>query len=288
LQTNPAGVAQLFGEATEATDADVAVAATGVGTRDSGADGWAVNITQAAEQATAQSATLASGITMDETLTIGGTGVTLTAGMSLDDGADLLNSLFAAQHMSIEATVVGDKLQVQHKLWGTSYGIVITSSLDDGAGGTDLGGATAGVAENYTGRDVAGTIGGEAATGRGRTLTADEGTDAAGMVLTVSATSAGDQGLVRVSKGIGARLSDFAGAVTDADYGTLTLATNSISSEIEAIDDEMERLTDSVDRYIEQLQLKFAHMESQMSQSNYLLDWLTMQMDTLSSYGNSN
>lgn len=287
LQTNPAGVARLFGEASEATDADVTVATMAASTRDSGADGWAVNITQAAEQATAQSATLAAGITVDETLTIGGVGVTLTAGMSLDDGASLLNSLFAAQHMSIEATVVGDKLQLQHEMWGTSYGIVVTSSLDDGAGGTDLGGATAGVAENYAGQNVAGTIGGEAATGRGRTLTADEGTVAAGLVLTVSATSAGDQGLVRVSKGIGSRLSSFASAVTDADYGTLTLATNSISSEIEAIDDEIGRLTDSVDRYIEQLQLDFSRMESQMSQSKSLLDWMTMQTDALSSFGRS-
>lgn len=288
LQANPAGVARLFGEASEATSADVAVAGTAASTRDSGADGWAVNITQIAEQATAQSAVLASGITLDETLTIGGVGVTLTAGMSLDDGAELLNSLFTAQHMSIEATVVGDRLQVQHELWGTSYGIVITSSLDDGAGGTDLGGATAGVADNYSGQNVAGTIGGEAATGRGRTLTADDGTDAAGLVLTVTATSAGDQGLVRVSKGIGSRLSSFASAVTNADYGTLTLATNNISSEIEAIDEEMDRLSDSVNRYIEQLQLDFARMESRMSQSNSLLDWMTMQMDALSSFGNSN
>ena len=288
LQANPAGVARLFGEATETTDADVAVFTTAATTRDSGADGWAVSITQVAEQATAQSATLASGITVDETLTIGGVDVTLTAGMSLDDGADRLNSLFTAQHMSIEATVVGDQLQIQHEMWGTSQGIVVTSSLDDGAGGTDLGGATAGVAENYTGQDVAGTIGGEAATGRGRSLTADDGTDAAGLILTVSATSAGDQGLVRVSNGIGARLSSFTSAVTDADYGTLTLATNSISSEIEAIDDEIERLSASVDRYVGQLQLDFARMETQMAQSQNLLDWMTMQMDTLSGSNNSN
>jgi len=135
---------------------------------------------------------------------------------------------------------------------------------------------------------VAGTIGGEAATGRGRSLTADDGTDAAGLILTVSATSAGDQGLVRDSKGIGARLSSFASAVTDADYGTLTLASNSISSEIEAIDDEIERLSASVDRYIGQLQLDFARMEMQMAQSQNLLDWMTMQMDTLSGFGSSN
>ena len=77
-------MARLFGEASEATDADVAVAAMTGNVRDSGADGWAINITQVAEQATGLSATLASGVTVDETLTIGGVGVTLTAGMSLD------------------------------------------------------------------------------------------------------------------------------------------------------------------------------------------------------------
>ncbi len=281
LQSDPVGMQRLFGNASEASNAAVEVYSTSSATRDSGADGWALNITQVATQATALGAEQAGGITADETLRIGGTDVTLTAGMSLTEASDVLNALFTARSMSLEATVEGDRLQIQHELWGASYGVVITSSLDDGAGGTDFGGATAGVAENYTGQDVAGTIDGVAATGRGQQLTAAEGEEAEGLVLTVGVTSTGDAGVVRVSKGIASRLADYTAMVTDATTGSLSRVADGVSAEIEAIGVEIEGLTTDVERYITKLQLDFARMESAMAQSQVLLDWLTMQIDYL-------
>ncbi|HUS81431.1 MAG TPA: flagellar filament capping protein FliD [Armatimonadota bacterium] len=284
LQSDPVGVERLFGKATATTSAQVQYYSSTAATSDSGPDGWAVNITQAAERATALSASLPGGITVDEMLTIGGKSVALTAGMSLDDAADLLNSLFTAQHLSLEAGVVGDRLQIQHELWGASHGAVITSSLDDGSGGTDLGGATAGVAQNYVGEDVAGTIGDMSCTGKGRLLTAAQGTAAAGLTLLVTAETAGDLGVVRVSKGIASRLADYISAATDAKTGSLTRAAEGITAEIEAIDEEIAHLDDEVNRYIQKLQLDFARMEMQMSQSKSLMDWMTLQIDYLPGY----
>ncbi|MEA3402303.1 MAG: flagellar filament capping protein FliD [Armatimonadota bacterium] len=281
LESDPEGIKRLFGVRTDATSAEVEVYEYTLATRDSGASGWAVEVTQIATRPTATSAALSGGIAVDETLTVNGKPVTLTAGMSLQEAADTLNALFNAQNMDMGASVDGDTIVIEHDLYGDSHEIDIESSLDDGSGGTDLGGATAGEIATYTGQDVAGSIDGEAATGSGRLLTAGEGTDAEGLRLRVTAEATGSKGVVLVSKGIAARLSHFVDAVTDADTGSLTRAAGGVSTEIESIDEEIAELEADVDRYIEQLQLDFARMETKMSQSVTLLDWMENQVEYL-------
>jgi len=285
LESNPVGVERLFGVVTDASEAEIEVYGYSSATRDSGSAGYAVEITQVATRGTATSASLPGGITLDETLTIGGTQVTLTAGMSVQDAADLLNSLFSAQHMSMSASVAGDTLQIVHDLWGDAQQIEISSSLDDGAGGTDLGGATAGEAATYDGQDVAGTINGESCTGQGTLLIADDGNaSTAGLTLRVTSEDTGGKGVVRVSKGIAARMTDFIAAATDADTGSLTRASEGIATEIEAIDDQIAKLEADVDRYIADLQIDFAVMEAKMAQSTTLLNWMETQVEQLSGW----
>jgi len=282
LESDPVGVQRLFGFYTETTSAEIDYYSSTSATRDSGPDGYAINITQVATRPTATSAELASGITMDETLTLGGYDITLTNGMSLQDAADLLNSLFSAHDMAMDATVEGNTIKIEHEVWGDSHTIEIKSSLDDGSGGTDLGGATAGEVETYTGQDVAGTINGEDCTGMGRLLTAEDGNEnTEGLMIVVKATTTGDKGVIRVSKGIASRLTDHISAVTDEDTGSLTLAADGVTSEIDAIDEDIEDLNDGLDRYIEDLQVQFARMETAMSQSLSLLEWMTLQIEYL-------
>ncbi len=285
LATDPEGVKRLFGVRTDAGGSAVEVMGYTSATADSGADGWEVQITQEATRATATSASLASGITADETLTVNGKSVGLTAGMTLEAAAERLNALFTAQHMDIEATVETDRLVVKHDLYGNARSISIVSSLDDGTGGTDLGGATAGEAEVSAGFDVAGTIGGHAATGSGRLLTGNSGTGVAGLQLVVSAEAPGSAGVVRVSKGISARMTDLIEVVTD-ENGSLTRAAAGVTTDIEAIDEQIAKIDADVDRYIAQLQIDFAVMEVKMSQSLAMLDWMQNQIETLSGSGN--
>lgn len=280
LATDPEGVKRLFGVRTEATSADVEIMSHSSATQDSGADGWAVEITRVATRATAGSASLASGIAVDEVLTVNGKSVSLDAGMSLAEAADRLNALFSAQHMDIAASVEGDQIVVRHELYGDSHTVEIVSSLDDGAGGTDLGGPTAGEAAVYQGQDVQGTIGGEDATGSGRLLTGGEGTGMEGLQLVVRAGSPGSAGVVRVSKGISSRIADYVEAIT-AENGSLTRAMDGVTTEIESIDERIAAMEEDVDRYIEQLQADFALMETKMSQSLTTLDWMENQMDYL-------
>lgn len=281
LAANPEGLRRLFGERTDATSAFVEIASTTAATPDSGAAGWAVEITQPATQATAASAELPAGIAVDEVLTINGKSVALTAGMSLQDASELLNSLFSAQRMDVTASVDGNRLVLQHDLFGSAHSLTIASSLGSGAGGTELGADAAGDAQTFTGHDVAGTIGGEAATGSGRLLSAAEDSHARGLRLSVSATEAGSLGTVRVSKGIASRMTDFVEAITAPENGSLSRAMSGVTGEISAIDEKIADLEAEVDRYLTKLQSDFAVMETRMSQSLALLDWMEMQVQYL-------
>ncbi len=281
LASDPEGVKRMFGVRTEATDAGVQVTDYSSATQDSGAAGWDVEITQAATRATATSASLSGGITTDEMLTVNGASVSLSAGMTLEEAADQLNALFQAQRMDVTASVDGDSLVMQNDLYGDAHALDISSSLADGAGGTDLGGAAAGDVATYEGRDVAGTIDGETATGNGRVLTGAEDTATEGLQLVVSTESPGSAGVVRISKGIASRLGDYIEAVTD-DNGSLTRATEGVTGDIQAVEEEIAEVEDDVDRYIAQLQSDFAVMETKMSQSQTLLNWMQNQMTTLS------
>ena len=287
LRTDPEGVKRLFGSSSDASG-DVEVFGYSSATMDSGEAGWDVEITQAATRPTATSASLAAGITTDETLALNGKSVTLTAGMSLDQVADALNATFTDERMDIAASVEGDRIVLQHELWGDGHSIEITSSLDHGAGGTDLGGATAGEVASYDGQDVAGTIGGEEATGNGRLLSGARGTAIEGLQIVVSATSAGTVGNVQISRGIAARMTGFLERVTDAESGVLPRAADGQTGEIEAIDERIAALEDDVERYIEQLQSDFALMESKMAQSMTTLDWMKNQMNYLPGSQKSN
>ena len=100
-------------------------------------------------------------------------------------------------------------------------------------------------------------------------------------MIVVKATTTGDKGVIRVSKGIASRLADHISAVTDEDTGSLTLAADGVTSEIDAIDEDIEDLNDGVERYIEDLQVQFARMETAMSQSLSLLEWMTLQIQYL-------
>ncbi len=226
LSENPERVQRLLGTTAWADNSEVEYVASTSATRESGPAGYEVNITQAATRATATSASLPDGITHSETLTFYGTyQFILQPGMSLAQAAEALNAFFENSSLSLSAAVIGDQLVIRHNLYGSNYDIEITSSLDDGVGGSDLGGALAGEAAVYTGRDVAGTINGEPATGNGQWLTGDEGNEnTAGLMLRITSTTTGDKGAVYISKGMGTRLMHYIEGATGDVNGSLTIA----------------------------------------------------------------
>lgn len=281
LEEDPQGVLRLVGTRAECTSGEVSFTEAGLAVGDSGANGYAVNITQAATRATATSTALAGGLTQNETLTINGQyAVLLEQGMTLQQAADKLNTIFEGNGVRIEATVVEDKLQLQSAFYGSSYGINIASSLGDGEGGTGLGGPTAGTPETVYGLNVAGTIGGKAATGSGQWLTGSE-KEVKGLKLQVTSATAGEKGVVRVSQGFGARLSNFCLKATEGTDGLLSRASSSIDDAIKNINKDIAKMEEGVAEYAEALQLKFATAEGVIAKNKTIQQYLTGQLALL-------
>jgi len=280
LASDPQAVARLFGVTAEATSSAVSYVSSTRATQSSGTDGYAVVITTPASRARVQSAELASGITVDETLTFNSEWTAhLYAGMSLEEAAEALNDTFELAGMAVTATVQGNRLVLEHNLYGSDYGFTVASSLDQGAGGTDLGGALAGDPASYTGVDVAGTIGGEEATGDGQYLTGkDDNEHTAGLRLKVTAQTAGNYGVVHFSKGLGQRLVDTIAGLEDPTQGTFARLTESINDQIEAVNDDLERLNDSLDSYLDRMRRSFIAMESALARAQAMSEYMSNQI----------
>lgn len=283
LWANPTGVANMFGTAGDTTDAAITYLSSTSKTVGSSAAGYAVEITQVAEQATATSATLASGITTDETLTFENVcAVQLTTGMTLDQAAEELNSRFQLYELSISASVQDNTIVIQHDNYGANYKFRVKSSLAQGAGGLDIGGATAGTVATYTGANVAGTINGEACTGSGRYLTGASGnatTD--GLMIKVDATTAGSYGAVKVSQGIATRLQRYVETVLDEDSGSVAIAAQGIENDIESLDDEIVRMEESIANYLTKLRSELLAMETAIAQAESMQTYITNQLKGL-------
>lgn len=281
LETNPQGVLRLFTTQGETPHDEVQYMSSTADTGASGAAGYAVNITQAATKATAQTTSFAGGLAQDETLVINEKyTVTVQAGMTPQQVANHLNGILSGNRLPLTASVVDDRVQLQSSFYGSSYGFSIKSSLADGLGGTDLGGASDGQVQTYYGQNVAGTIGGCKAEGYGRLLTATEGA-AKGLKLTIASETTGDKGAVKLSQGFASRLSNYAQQVTGTDTGLVTRATEAVTAEIEELTEQADKMQGGVDRYVEQMQLKFAAMEGVLAKNKSMLSYLTSQISSL-------
>lgn len=287
LEENPEGVMRLLTTQGDTTSSDVEFVSAGTNAADSGAGGYAVNITKNASRATATGDQLLTGIAHNETLTIGGKyNVLLTEGMSLDQACTKLNTVLQGNGTGMTASVVDNRLQIQSNFYGSNYAVNISSSLDDGAGGTGLGGATAGTTAVVYGENVEGTIGGKKAEGWGQWLTGSEGS-VKDLKLKVTGSTIGDKGVVKVSQGLASRLSNYTTQVTDSSSGLVTRATDSITETITQISEDVDKMEESVQTYIEQLQLKFATLEALIAKNKITLQQITGQYTSSSDSSSS-
>jgi flagellin len=159
------------------------------------AGSYAVQIGTAAAKATATAQVAYTGpLAQDETVTINGVNIGLTAGENQSQQVDTINS-FSGQ-TGVTASIVGGFTQLQSNLYGSAQTITATSNV--AASGTSSGiGTGAGI--TGTGVDVAGTIGGFNATGQGNILTGNTGTGAQGITISASGGVTGALGNVNVT-----------------------------------------------------------------------------------------
>lgn len=283
LASDPEAVTALLGTSGTASSTEVSFVSATSNTADSGRTGYAVNLSQAATRATLQSRDLSGGLTQAETLTLNDNcRVTLQAGDSLQTAADKLNAAITGAGLGLTAVVSEGRLQVESRFYGSHYQVRISSSLDQGAGGTDLGGATAGTVSSAVGRDVQGTINGETATGYGQFLTGTSGA-VKGLKLQITSTTTGDKGAVTISRGLASRLAAYAASATAETTGVLTQATGAVSGTIDDLQEQIKRLEEGVTDYTDTLKTKFATAEGLLARNTTIMSYLQGQLQGLSS-----
>jgi flagellar hook-associated protein 2 len=283
LAKDARAVQQLFTVTAESSSPYVSYVGSTTATRPSGPAGYAVVITQPATRARAESAALPEGIVRDEILTFYGQWqVLLSAGMSLAEAAKRINALSAQRGLGLAATVEGDKLVIEHTLYGSGYNIALSSSLDRGAGGTDLGGPQAGQQALYSGTDVAGTIGGEPATGRGQYLTGNNSnTNTAGLRLRITAPSAGNYGPLYLAEGVAQRLLDVIARLEDPSRGFFARTAQGLNERIKAVQDNIDVMQQRLQAYLDQMRRKFLALEEALGQAQALSQYITNQLEGL-------
>lgn len=192
----------------------------------------------AAEASTTAAANGASKLQKDELLTFSnGTNtvnVSLTAGSTLSAAVSAINNANKTAGIKVTASYnsTNNTFELTNDDYGSSTSVTNTFSSNlSGAGSSGLA-AAAGTSYNIAsanaggtaGADVAGTIGGAAATGKGQFLTGNVGTDAEGLQLRITATSAGALGTTTVANN---SLKFQIGAFNDQ---TVNLSIDSVSS----------------------------------------------------------
>ncbi len=295
LATDPDAVMKLFARYGESTDPHASyVYATG-DTRSSGPAGYAVEITQVAtrSRATAGAAQTAA-LAADETLTINGVNIQLTAGMTQQQVLDAINARSAdtgvtALGTGADGAGTGNYLTLRRSAYGGAAIAAVSTVSNAGGDSSGIGNVEvtesapqgeSGTGTGELGLDVAGTVGGEAAEGSGQILTATAG-DPKGLSVSIAATAVGSYGAVIFSQGVAGALDGRLAYLLESDYSPIATARNSIQDTMDDIDDEVARLEDLVARQQERIRQQFQRMEEMLGQLQTQSTFLTQQFEQI-------
>jgi flagellin len=198
------------GVSATATDPDVTVLKA---TADTQAGSYDVETTAVATKANTEAATAQTqNLAADETLTVNGTQIKLTAGMSQAQVIDKINEYKDQTGVVADDDGAGGETRLISTQFGTAAKVEVVSSVADASDSSGFG--TVVVTANGT--DIAGEINGVAATGKGNVLTATSG----------------------VAKGVSVAIGLDAGSQTDTvavgAQGTVDVTNNSLQFQIGA------------------------------------------------------
>lgn len=247
-------------------------------TKASGTNGYALNISQIAQQAVATASTAQTiGLAQDETLTFGGSlfgaettapfaggkGVTISKGSTLSDVVSAINGNTDVSKYVV-ASIDNGKLKLNSRQYGSAAQFsVISTVADSGAGDTTGIGTTVTV---VNGKDVQGTINGESATGVGQFLTGSQkGGKTSGLQLQVTTTATGNTGTVVFTAGVAHLLQYFTERLTNATDGVLTQESKTIQDSIDQIQSQGKDLDARVKHRENTLRIQFSQMEGAVS-----------------------
>ncbi len=161
-----------------------------------------------------------------------------------------------------------NQLVLTHDAYGSSYGFQISQTVDQ-----------LGIADGtHTGQDVQGTINGESATGNGQLLTGDDDeANIDGLVIQYTGTATGDVGTITLTFGVMEQMDRKLFDILDDFEGYVQYKMDSLSDNIDRIDDRIEALERNLELKKERLISKFLSMETTIAKLNTQSAWLGAQ-----------
>jgi flagellar hook-associated protein 2 len=289
LNDHPGDVARLFDSDLDSTSSYVSYIAATPDTKGSGAAGWSVSITQAARRAQITAgAEMSAALDADETLSINGTSITLTGGMTIDEVISAINSYSSktnvvALRTGADGTGTGNYITLRRVQYGSTYDITVYSSVSNSSGNTSgIGTVVAKASEQgLAGLDVKGTINGEEATGSGQTLSLKSSKNAAnGLSLLVTTATPLESVNVKFTKGIGSAMRDLLVTLSSTN-GALSTAQQGITDYINDLDDQISDMDTSLANKEAALWTQFNSMESQLAKLQAQGNYITAQLNAL-------
>ena len=173
----------------------------------------------------------------------------------------------------------GGKLTFTSADYGSDSKVALASAEDAALFGLDTNTSTDGL-------DVAGTIDGRAAEGDGQVLFLGTGNgDASGLQVRILGDQTGNRGSITFVEGVGERTVDLVSNIVGAD-GAIESRTDSLSRELEQIQESQVRLEERIAAYRERLVSQFTAADSLISQLNSTRDYVTQQLAALAPQNN--
>jgi flagellar hook-associated protein 2 len=281
---DPSAVMKLFSESASATDNEVSFVSAGekaVAT----STGYAINITQAATQASVTGSVFASYATTGapDTMAITDAATGRTVNISLANGDSItaivqrMNTAFGLDGLKLTATkTVDDRITLTSSEYGTPGGFTVAYTPGAGGDGT----AALGIAATtHVGLDVAGTINGAVATGSGQVLTGATGDASEGLSIRYAGTTARAAGSVNFAIGVGGMLYR-AAQVLAADGSGASAQVNTTRDQADALDKRLDDITKRLDQRRDALVRQFVAMEAALAKSQALGAALTAQVNS--------
>ena len=182
------------------------------------------------------------------------------------------NSTFAGAGDAVETSVdATGHLSISSSKYGSTSNISIAGVT--GTAVSDIfGGATPAV-----GTDIAGTIGGVAATGNGQSLTAADGSPAAGIQITVKSGDVGDRGTVTFSQGYAYQLTNLATSFTGQN-SLLNSKTDGLNASIKDVAKQRDAFSDHLTQLEAMYRKQFTSLDTMLQSMQSTQSYLTQQL----------
>jgi flagellar hook-associated protein 2 len=301
MTSDPTAVMNVFALTGQSTNAGISLVSAGTKTAVNGSS-FAVDVTQAARQARITAGTAQSGpLDADETLTLNGKAIALTAGMTQSQVLAAINAKSAETGVvgsatGADGTGTGSFLTFKSLGYGSAGSISVVSSRSSGAGATSGAGNVAatvaspggetGGGSGEAGLDVAGTINGEPATGKGRLLSGNEGnatTDGLQLhvTLTASALQSGTDGTLQLFDGLANAAQRTLDSLLDSKTGSIQGQEDNLQSRIDYIQKIIDEREEAAQRREDALREQFNAMEVSLTEFQNQSSYLSSQLRSL-------